>query len=151
MTVAETFALLASISLILHFFKDVKTLMIDERRNWFMQGATISLILIAGAFWHYFPVLLVVYIFNAGVSFAEKRLAMDILGDGDKQIMAWLVPGLVLFGLLYSAAFLAVFGLTLLALFIAKKAIKIGAFPGLSLICIAWAVVGWLYFVNPLW
>ena len=124
--------------------------MIDERRNWFMQGATIALVILANAYWIYLGTLVIVLIFNVAIKRMETQTNTDMLGDGDKQIMTWLVPGLTLLGMAYSVTFLVLFGLTLLGLFSYKKATNhTGPFPGLVLICISYAVTIWTYFYLP--
>jgi len=104
--VVTLFISLAGIALAWQFWEDIKTHKIDVRRNWFMQGCGLFAAILVHAWFYYFIAVLVVIIFNEFIKSQEKRLGYAIFGDGDKSLMVWIVPGLTILSVFYSALFL---------------------------------------------
>lgn len=81
------------LSLAIITYSDFKTLKIDDRRNWFMQGYTIALSILSGVLFFYVIYALVVILMNKVLKFFENLTGHTVFGDGDKKILQWLVPG----------------------------------------------------------
>lgn len=139
---AFIFILLAAINLALQLVKDVETLRVDSRKNFFMLGAGVSLAVVSSNSLMFFGLGAVIFVFNYLVHKYETKTKQDIFGDGDKEVMAWLVPGLIVVGLnsviIYLVSFVT---LTLFFGLIQKKFKLLDAYvPGLLFICISFVL-----------
>ena len=102
----DHYFLLGSIlSLAIITYSDFKTLKIDDRRNWFMQGYTLALAIISGVVFFYVIYALAVLGMNAVLKWWERLTDNVIFGDGDKKLLQWLVPGFCIVNLLLPPIF----------------------------------------------
>lgn len=96
---------LGTLALIYLTFQDFKNNMrVDDRRNWFMMGATIALLS------HNRPVLL--YILAAvalGIGINILIVKLKLLGRGDANTLTWLWIGLAFIGFTNLMVFFVVF------------------------------------------
>ena len=131
------FTLLASMSLLVMLWTDLKTLEIDGRRNWLMYGVgfTCSLIMPVDAWLVYIGAVFGMVLLGAVIYHVERGIGRTVFAEGDREILAWLVPGLCLGGLWLGAWFLFFMGLGLLA---GKWLAKGGEAPGLIVITAAY-------------
>lgn len=110
------FCFAALMTLVIEFNSDLKTMLLDSRRNWFMQGITIALCSVTGNLYNYLILVLILIIFNLVVKKIEKKKNRVILGDGDKELLRWLVPGLIIINFIAPILFLVFFMLGLILL-----------------------------------
>jgi hypothetical protein len=144
-----SFTLLTIYTIILHFWMDLKERKVDSRRNHMMIGA----VLVIGIISHQVPVLiltgLLTILFTIILSKIEKDQAKVVFGDGDKEILAWSIPGLALcFGYAYAGAFIFLLMLSffVLAYLRQTKLIPPEKLPGLVFISFAYLIIlmcGW--------
>lgn len=95
----------ALISLAIITYSDFKTLKIDDRRNWFMQGYTLALALMGNVLLFYVVLTFLMFFFGYALKKYETFTNQTIFGDGDKKLLNWLVPGFVLLNLLMPVVF----------------------------------------------
>jgi hypothetical protein len=105
-------------------YKDLtNNMLVDDRKNYFMKGATAGLIGIFGIgnFWYLFVLILGTSILG---SFLKKKNA---LGEADISTLIWLFYGFGILGIQYYTLFVVVF-LGLTALFFLAKYLLARAF-----------------------
>lgn len=102
------FSGLTILSLLLMLYSDLQKMKIDQRRNYFMFGATLTIGLVGSNASTFFWAAITLMIFWMGFSQIEKMIG-KVMGEGDKQVFAWLLPGLALFNIQFSVLCLAVF------------------------------------------
>jgi len=108
------------ISLALITYSDFKTLKIDDRRNWFMQGYLLALSIVAEVLLLYVLFTFIVFGLNKILVWWEKITNQKILGDGDKKLLQWLVPGFVIINLIMPGIFFICLMLVLAGLVVLK-------------------------------
>ena len=108
------------ISLALITYSDFKTLKIDDRRNWFMQGYTLALAIMSNVLLIYVLFTFLMFGMNKVLAWWEKWGDQKILGDGDKKLLQWLVPGFVILGLIMPGIFFISLMLVLAGLVVLK-------------------------------
>lgn len=113
-------AYFGTLYLIIMTFQDLfNNMTIDDRRNWFMMGATIALISHLGRpFWYYLLVGLLVFIM---ISLFNKY---NTLAKGDTSALTWIFIG---FGFLSISHFI-IFSINFLLILILWATIKNGVF-----------------------
>lgn len=146
---AIVFTLLTVYTIALHFWTDMKERKIDSRRNHMMIGA----ILVIGLISNHTATLIITGILALGfitlLGKIEKKQGKVVFGDGDKEILAWSIPGLALvFSYGYAALFVALLMVSFLVLAYLRQSKKIDAnkLPGLIFISFSYIVVlllGW--------
>lgn len=146
---ALTFSLLTIYTIVRHFWMDIKELKIDSRRNHMMVGSVLTIGLIS----HQAEILIITgiltIILTFLLSYLEKRQGKVVFGDGDKEILAWSIPGISLvFGYYYAALFLALLMVSFFVLAFLKKTnnLVLQKLPGLVFISLAYLIVlvfGW--------
>lgn len=118
-------------------WSDLNKLKIDERRNWFMFGATVTIGLVINSASVFFWGAITLMAFWIGFSQIEKRTG-KIMGEGDKQVFAWLLPGLAMFNVQFAVLCLALFFGLLSCFSVYTKYAKIqGKYPGIVFIGVA--------------
>jgi len=139
---SQIFLFLASLTLFLQFIKDIEFMKVDSTKNFFMMGVGISLAIISQNSWMYLILALIVFVFNFVIHKIEVKRNKDFFGDGDKEVFAWLVPGLIVVGLNSVLIFLISFSALLLMFGVAQKHYKfIETFvPGMVFICLAFVL-----------
>jgi len=146
--VPEIFVFIGLLAIIWQLGSDFIKLKIDERKNWVMQGMIISLVLITHT---YIPYIIAIFttwgLMKLLTKYEEKRGIG--FAEGDKQIIQWIIPGLVLLSNMgyYSVIFIIVLfvqiiGIALYGL-ITKKGHKL---PGLTFITIAFFLTIYIYY-----
>jgi hypothetical protein len=145
-----SFTLLTIYTIARHFWTDLKERKVDSRRNHMMIGA----ILVIGIVSHQADVLIisgiVTILFTLILGKLEEKQGKVVYGDGDKEILAWSVPGIALcFGYTYAAAFIFLLMLSFFALAYLRhiKLIEPEKLPGLVFISFAYLIIllcGWL-------
>ena len=145
-----TFTLLTVYTLARHFWTDLKERKVDSRRNHMMIGAVLTIGLIS----HQADVLiiagLVTIVFTIVLAALEQKAGKVVLGDGDKEILTWSVPGIALcFGYFYAGAFIFLLMLSFFGLAYLRqvKLITPAHLPGLVFISFAYLIIllcGWL-------
>jgi len=149
--VPEIFIFIGVLAIIWQLGSDFIKLKIDERKNWVMQGMIISLVLITHT---YIPYIIAVFTTWGLMKLLTKFEAKHGIGfaEGDKQIIQWIIPGLVLLSALaeYSVLFILVLfvqviGIVLFAV-VTKKSVRL---PGLTFITIAFMLTIYVYYVMP--
>lgn len=138
----QIFLLLGSVSLFLQLIKDLEFMQVDSRKNYFMMGVTIPLVILTQNTWAYLGLSFVVFLFNYVIHVIEVKSKKEIFCDGDKEIMAWLVPGLIIFSLSNVLLFLVSFSALLLVFGVAQKHYKFLSdfVPGLTFICLSFVL-----------
>lgn len=137
----EFFVWFAFIILLLQCYKDYKKRKIDSRLNFLMKGIVLTLVIGSTQdYWIYIAFLAIAFLFNF--------LVFKNFGEGDKEILLWVLPGLVLLGLFQPIIFLLILlALVLIETGIALKLTKEKIFfPGAILILISFAIT-----VGLLW
>jgi hypothetical protein len=131
------------ISLAMQTYEDIKTLQVDQRRSYYMYGAIISLALMTGLNLWYIAAVIGMLIFTALIKMWESKNGKKILGAGDFEILAWIVPGLVLLGqgLFYPILYLISFALALAGFKLISFASKSERLPGTIPIAAAFMIV----------
>lgn len=125
---------MAILSLLLMLWTDLWKKKIDERRNWFMFGATVTIGLLIGNAGVFLWGAITLMVFWGLFTQLEKRFG-KVMGEGDKQVFAWLLPGLALFNVQYAVLCLALFFVTLtLFSFYTKFTKTHGKYPGIVFI-----------------
>lgn len=110
---------------------------IDERRNYFMFGATVTIGLVVGSASVFFWGAMTLMAFWIGFSQIEKRVG-KIMGEGDKQVFAWLLPGLAMFNVQFAVLCLALFFVLVSGFSVYTKYAKTpGRYPGVAFIGVA--------------
>ena len=140
----DVFLFSAFFILLMQVYKDMQTQTIDSRRNWVIQGELLAFVLLGFVnFIAYLALVIATTLFN--VFFLKS-----FWGDGDKEILAWLLPGLILLaGPFYALVFLFSFVLFSGAVFMAKRLFKMPANakgPGVPIIFGAYLMVVALYY-----
>lgn len=137
----DVWAFLGMVTLTLMLYKDIKTLRVDSRRNYFMIGATIALLATNNMFILYFITFLVVLLLGFFIHRLEARHGTRILGDGDREALLWLVPGFFLLGgQLYPLMFLVFFMAALGGTGLAKKFLNVPLMPGVTHLTVAFVL-----------
>jgi hypothetical protein len=134
----------------LHFWSDMKERKVDSRRNHMMIGVVLCLAIISH---QYFEIITAGFI-TIGIMFLLKKLearqGKTVFGDGDKEIVSWSVPGIVIvFGWQLAGLFI---GLLVVSFFILAflrhwMLINEHKLPGLMILSIAYLIIltiGWL-------
>jgi len=93
LTLDQYFIFGSLISLVIITYSDFKTLKIDDRRNWFMQGYVLVLALMSNIILFYIIYSLLILGMNKILKWWEKLTDQTVFGDGDKKLLQWLVPG----------------------------------------------------------
>lgn len=141
----DVFLFSAFFVLLLQTYKDMKTQKVDSRRNWVIQGELLAFVLLGLVnFIAYLALVVATTLFN--ILFLKS-----FWGEGDTEILAWLIPGLILLaGPFYALVFLLSFALFTAVVFSAKKFFKVSGevkSPGVPLIFGAFLmVVSMFYF-----
>lgn len=143
------FILFSFLVLFFHWRSDRKTFEIDQRPNYFMLGLGLAIAVLGGFLLWFLSILGVVFVVLWWFFPGE-----DILGLGDKQVLLWLLPGLVFLGAygFWPVIFLFFFVLVLLVDIIFKVLLNrnrasayVPGGPGLGKILLAFVfvVVAW--------
>lgn len=108
---------IGSFALILLTYQDfTRNMRVDDRRNWFMMGVTITLLShLPRPIWY----ILAVVALGIGLNILINKL--NLLGDGDANTITWLWIGYGFIGLLTLVKFLLVF----LSLYVFYMLVKI--------------------------
>lgn len=108
-------------NLLLMFLSDHKNMFVDDRKNWFMLGLSISLLQVnPRPLWWVALLLISVYIWRWYIS---KK---GVFGDGDVNALAWMFLGFAIIGLSWLFFFVVVFAvLTAVYLFVKESLFKI--------------------------
>lgn len=136
------FILIASIGLFLQFIKDIEFMVVDSRKNFFMMGIGVALAIISGLSRMFLGLSLAMFLFNFSIHKYEQKKNLEIFGDGDKEVMAWIVPGLIVVGLDSVIVFLVSFSALLVFFGVAQKHFKFlkDFVPGMLFICLAFVL-----------
>lgn len=147
---ALAFTLLTIYTMLLHFWSDLKELKVDSRRNHMMIGAVI----VIGIISHEITTLIIAGVVTIAITYLlgvmEEKQKRVVFGDGDKEILAWSIPGIALvFGFYYSALFVGLLMVSFFILAFARHKLLINEqkFPGLIILCLIYIIVlilGWL-------
>jgi 4-amino-4-deoxy-L-arabinose transferase-like glycosyltransferase len=95
--VAIVFILMAMFTLVNQFLQDIKTFHVSEKRNWIMIGAVYAMALSNNLVWEMIFLTagwgILLYVLQ------KARINVsDGFGDGDQEILAWVIPGTILLG-----------------------------------------------------
>jgi len=140
------FQSLAFLSLLLMSYTDLRRGVVDQRKNSFMVGAVLTILLVReGDIFFYLGSLIATII----LVFAVKKR----IGAGDISALFWLVPGFALFRLTYAGGFLLVFLVAYLLFnilvhpwlkqYYAEAQQKAGKSPAMPIILAAFGVTTW--------
>jgi len=138
----EVFLGFGIFALILQAYRDIKTGKIDSRKNYIMQGLILGCIFVGNYnFWAYFAILLLSIGFGI---FLGKNW-----GDGDKEIIRWVFPGLFLVGFTEMFVFMFALAACFTAFHIVARIIlkAKGKLPAVPVILIAFVTATATYFL----
>jgi uncharacterized membrane protein AbrB (regulator of aidB expression) len=150
--VPEIFIFIGVLAIIWQLGSDFIKLKIDERKNWVMQGMIISLVLITSTYIPYIIAVFSTYCLMKLLTKFEQKHGIGF-AEGDKQIIQWIIPGLVLLSTLaeHSVIFIIILFVQIIGLvffaFITKKSMKL---PGLTFITISFFLTIYFYYFIPL-
>lgn len=134
------------LSLALITYSDFKTLKIDDRRNWFMQGYTLALALMSNVVLFYVIITLSMFLMIKLLTTLETKTKQVIFGAGDTKLLQWLVPGFVILGLIMPAVFSVSLMFVLIGLVITKHYFKdFSKQPGTVFITMAFLITWGVY------
>ena len=143
----DHFFLVGGVVLFFQMISDLHKGKIDTRKNWLMSGLNLSLVLFTHVnIIHYLIVIIGTIIFTS---------KMTGMGDGDKDILIWVIPGFFLIDFYAVTSFLvAFFGLYVTNFFFKKLLNKEGMkTPGVPLILGAFVIGAYLYYayITSVW
>ena len=147
---ALTFTITTLYTIGLHFWSDMKERKVDSRRNHMMIGVTLAIGVISKQVWTLIIAGLITILIMQLLKHLEKRQGKTVFGDGDKEILAWSIPGIALvFGYPLASLFVGflVLGFFVLATLRFKMFIYAQKFPGLIIISLAYLTIlllGWI-------
>lgn len=122
------------LSLAWQTYNDFKRRQVDSRRNWFMYGAVLMVVLAEGVF---FPVYLVAVLGTLVFTFGIKKM----FADGDLEALRWVIPGFFVLNWLFGLVYLASFAFLTLVYVVSRRMLKIrGNTAGYSIISGAFVV-----------
>ena len=101
------FTTLTAYTIGMHFWSDMHEMKVDSRRNHMMVGAVITLAIIAQQVFNLIFAGAITIIIMLILSHFEKKQGHIVFGEGDKEILAWSVPGIsIVFGFSFAALFI---------------------------------------------
>ena len=150
--VAEIFVFIGLIAIIWQLSSDFIKLKVDERKNFVMHGMIISLVLVTHT---YIPYIIAVFSTVGLMKLLTKFESKHGIGfaEGDKQIITWIIPGLILLSSLaqYSVLFIVLLFIQIIGIVIYSFATKTKTrLPGLTFITIAFMLTIYSYYCFPL-
>lgn len=134
--------------------QDLKRKTVDSRKNWFMKGYAIAIVvLIQQSYLYYFGLTILIIFLNA-MFFGKisKKLNAPLLAKGDTDTMLWIFPSLVILGLYFPFIYLLVL-FPLLAtkiLWVQKKHGAPTKTPGMPVLFAAFIITTIIYFIMPI-
>ena len=130
---------IASFALLVQLWSDLKSMEIDSRRNWFMQGAGLIAAMVLDAWNVYLVGLGIALVFGFAVARLEKKRGKVLFADGDREVIRWIIPALALGGIWLSALYFVFLGIALALQVALKKRYDLGEeMPGLIAISAAY-------------
>lgn len=143
----DHFFLVGGVVLFFQMVSDLHKGKIDTRKNWLMSGLNLSLVLFTHVnIIHYLLVIIGTIIFTS---------KMTGMGEGDKDILVWVIPGFFLIDFNAVTSFLVAFvGLYIANYFfkmlLGKQGMKT---PGVPLILGAFVIGAYLYYayITSVW
>ena len=98
-------AIIGTIQLLILVYQDYRhNMLVDDRKNYFMMGLTVSLIFVLQpAFWY----ILTILAFTVALTIYMTKF--KVLGEADIKTMSWACYGFGLFGIYKLVAFLVIF------------------------------------------
>lgn len=134
MTALTAFLFTGLLSLLWQTYSDLKKGEVDSRRNWFMYGANLFLVLSMG-----FNIWLYMGLMIATVLFTSKIKQMFL--EGDLEALRWTIPGFFVLNLAYGLVYLASFSLLSVVYVISRRKLKItGNTPAYTIILGAFVI-----------
>ena len=128
------------INLVKLVWSDLDTLQIDQRPSWLMNGVVLTLFWVSG---RVFELLFLAFVVLVCLSWLKKYSSLVGLAEGDVTVLAWVLPGMFLFGHWILTIFIAsyVFNLWLFKHFTKKNSGLPATFPISIAFCVTWAIV----------
>lgn len=112
---------LAFINLAHLCYTDLLRREVDQRQSAFMNGAGIFAALLSGLGWWYLLIALITIGFNKALTKLNKRYGTHLFASGDQTILLWVLPGLILMGVVAPAVFMIVLTILLTLILLIQK------------------------------
>lgn len=139
-TALTAFVFLGLFGLAWQTYSDFKKKEVDSRRNWFMFGVVITIVLLEGVnFWFYLAAIIGTVLFTARI---KKMYA-----DGDIEALRWIMPGFLVLNWAFGLTYFVAFTLLSVIWFVSHRALKIREeTPGFPILIGAFVITAALAF-----
>lgn len=118
LTALTAFLFSGLLSLAWQTYSDFKSMEVDSRRNWFMYGVLLAIVLLTSIpFWLYLLFVVATLVFTKRI---EKMFC-----DGDLEALRWTIPGFFILNLSYGVIFMCAFSFFTLVYLLARNRLGI--------------------------